>query len=180
MDAKSLHEECNLAPVYEATCNSAPKGTRIVVQSSQNVEAFSSLFYVPVRVNGHVQLNGMLNSGSMACTFSKIAEEKIGSAGVLPENKHSEENIILVGCGGQHTQPEGFYDLEIQLFCFQCVAPCLVVPGQCDDHILGSNIIKHLIHELKNNSDYWDIASRPDNQFDGDIQWFFSMCIGRA
>lgn len=139
MYAKSLHEECNLAQLYEAMCNSAPKGTRIVVQSSQNVEAFSSLFYVPVRVNGHVQLNGMLDSGSMAYTISKIAEEKIGSAGVLPEKKHCEENIILVGCGGQHTQPEGFYDLEIQFFCIQFVVPCLVVPGQCDGLILDGD-----------------------------------------
>ncbi len=178
MDAKSLHKECNLAQLYEAKCNSAPKGTRIVVQSSQKVEAFSSLFYVPVRVNGHVQINGMLDSGSMACTISKIAEEKIGSAGVLPEKKYSEENIILIGCGGQHTQPEGFYDLEIQFFGIQCVVPCLVVPGQRDDLILGSNIVKHLIHELKSDSDYWDIASRPDNQFDGDIQQFLSMFTG--
>ncbi|KAI2646029.1 Methylcytosine dioxygenase TET1 [Labeo rohita] len=114
----------------------------------------------------------------MACTISKNAVEKIGSAGVLPVKKRSEENIVLVGCGGQQTQPEGFYDLEIQFFGIQCVVPCLVVPGQRDDLILGSNIIKHLIHELKKNSDYWDIASRPDNKFDGDIQRFLSMFTG--
>lgn len=85
MDANSLHEECDLALLYEENCNSAPKGTRIIVQSSGKVESFSSLIYVPVCINGHVQLNRMLDSGSMACTNSKNAEEKIGSAGVLSE-----------------------------------------------------------------------------------------------
>lgn len=178
MDTKYLHEECDLAQLYEKNCNSAPRGTKIVVQSSQKVEAFSSLFYVPVRVNGHVILNGMIDSGSMACTISKHAVEKISSAGILPEKKHSEEKIVLIGCGGQQTQPDGFYDLEIQFFDTRCVAPCLVVPGQRDDLILGSNIIKHLIHELKNNNDYWDIASRPDNKFDEDVQQFLSMFTG--
>lgn len=178
IDVNSLHDECDPAQLYEENCNSAPNGTKIIVQSSQKVEAFSSLFYVPVRVNSHVQLNGMLDSGSMACTISKNAEEKIRSAGVLPVMKHSEENIVLVGCGGQHTQPEGFYDLEIQFFGIQCVVPCLVVSGQRDDLILGSNIIKHLIHELKSSSDYWDIASRPDHQLNGDIRQLLSMFTG--
>lgn len=120
----------------------------------------------------------MLDSGSMACTISKKAEEKISSAGVLPLKKHSEENIILVGCGGQHTQPEGFYDLEIQFFGIRCVVPCLVVSGQHDDLILGSNVIKHLIHELKSSHDYWGVASRPDHQLNGDIQQFLSMFTG--
>lgn len=114
-DSKSLHEACDLAQLYVDNCNSAPEGTRIVVQSSQKVE------------------------------------ENIGSIGILPEQKHPEENIVLVGCGGQHTQPEGFYDLEVQFFGIQCVVPCLVVPSQRDDLILGSNIIKHLIYEFKNN-----------------------------
>lgn len=123
MDANSLHEEYDLAQLYEENCNNAPQGTKIIVQSSHKVEAFSNLFYVPVHVNNHVQLSGMLDSGSMACTISKNAEEKISSAGVLPVKKHTEENIVLVGCGGQHTQPEGFYDLEIQFFGIQCVVP---------------------------------------------------------
>lgn len=54
----------------------------------------------------------------------------------------------------------------------------LVVPGQRDDLILGSNIIKHLIHELKSSSDYWDIAIRPNDQLNGDIQQFLSMFMG--
>lgn len=87
----------------------------------------------------------MIDSGSMACTISKHAVEKIGSAGILPEKKHSEEKIVLIGCGGQQTQPDGFYDLEIQFFDTRCVAPCLVVPGQRDDLILDSNINKQFM-----------------------------------
>lgn len=95
MDTNALHEEWDLAQRYEENCNSTPKGTKIIIQSSQKVETFSSLFNFPIHVNGHVQLNGMLDYGSMA--ISKNAEEKISSAGDLPVKKHSEGNIVLVG-----------------------------------------------------------------------------------
>ncbi|KAI4883153.1 hypothetical protein NFI96_007208 [Prochilodus magdalenae] len=39
-----------------------------------------------------------------------------------------------------------------------------LVPGQHDDMILGSNVIKHLIHDLKNHNEYWNIASRHEHQ----------------
>lgn len=37
---------------------------------SQEVEAFSDLFYTSVSVHGKVQLKGMLDTGSMACILS--------------------------------------------------------------------------------------------------------------
>lgn len=101
--------------------------------------------------------------------------EKLGSAGVLPERQHPEENIILIGCGGLQTRPEGFYDLEMELYGVCRVVPTLVVPGQHDDLILGSTIIKHIIHVLKRGDDYWDIASRHGHQVDPEIERFLSM-----
>ncbi|MBN3297877.1 CP2J2 protein, partial [Amia calva] len=117
----------------------------------------------------------MLNSGSMACSISEHAIEKLNSAGVLPEKQHPKENIILIGCGGLQTRPEGFYDLEIQLYGARCVVPTLVVPGQHDDLILGSNVIKHVIRVLKGDNDYGSMASRSEHQSNPDVEQFLSM-----
>ncbi|KAJ7992883.1 hypothetical protein DPEC_G00266690 [Dallia pectoralis] len=141
----------------------------------QKIEAFSELFYANALVNHSVQLKGMLDSGSMACSISEHAVEKLNSAGVLPEKQHPEENIVLVGCGGLQTRPEGFYDLDIQLYGACCVVPTLVVPGQHDDLILGSNVIKHVISVLKGDNDYWSMASRSEHQSDPNVEQFLSM-----
>ncbi|KAL2087418.1 hypothetical protein ACEWY4_016246 [Coilia grayii] len=117
----------------------------------------------------------MLDSGSMACSISERAVGKLSSACVLPEKQQSEENIILVGCGGLQTRPEGFYDLEMQIYGVCFVVPTLVVPGQLDDLILGSNVIKHLIHDLKDDDSYWDLASRREHESDPGIEHFLTM-----
>ncbi|XP_016112414.1 LOW QUALITY PROTEIN: uncharacterized protein [Sinocyclocheilus grahami] len=74
MDANSLHEECDLAQLYEESHNSAPKGTRIIVQSSQEVEAFSSLFYVPVRMVIDKSLL-KLGLGDIDINWSQISDD---------------------------------------------------------------------------------------------------------
>lgn len=172
---ESLFDTHDPARLYEDCCAKAPEGTRIVIQATQKIEAFSELFYATVLVNHSVQLKGMLDSGSMACSISEHAVEKLSAAGVLPKKQHPEENIVLIGCGGLQTQPEGFYDLEIQLYDAHCVVPTLVVPGQHDDLILGSNVIKHVIRVLKGDNDYWNIASRPEYQSDPNVEQFLSM-----
>lgn len=172
---ESLFDTHDPAHLYVDCCAKAPKGTRIVIQATQKIEAFSELFYAPVLVNHSVQLKGMLDSGSMACSISEQAVEKLSSAGVLPEKQHPEENIVLIGCGGLQTRPEGFYDLEIQLYGTRCIVPALVVPGQHDSLILGSNVIKHVIRVLKGDNDYWNMASRPEHRSDPDIEQFLSI-----
>lgn len=42
--------------------------------------------------------------------------------------------------------------------------PTLVVPGQRDDLILGSNVIKHLLHEMKGTDEYWKLVNNMDGQ----------------
>ncbi|KAG1950297.1 hypothetical protein F2P79_010868 [Pimephales promelas] len=172
---ESLFDGHDPARLYEDCCAKAPKGTRIVIQATQRIEAFSELFYATVLVNHSVQLKGMLDSGSMACSISEHAIKKLSTAGVLPEKQHPKENIVLIGCDGLQTRPEGFYDLEIQLYGARCVVPTLVVPGQHDDLILGSNVIKHVIRVLKGDNDYWSMASRPEHQSDPDVEQFLSM-----
>lgn len=156
----SLSDAHDLAHLYEDCCAKAPQGTRIIIQATQKIEAFSEFFYAPVLVNHSMQIKSMSDSGSMACSISEHAAEKLSSAGVLPEKQHPEENIVLIGCGGLQTRPEGFYDLEIQLYSVRCVVPTLVVPGQHEDLILGSKIIKHVIRVLKGDNDYRNMACK--------------------
>ena len=172
---ESLFETCDLAQLYKDSCAAAPRGSQIVIQAAQKISAFGELFYTPVLVNHHVQLRGMFDSGSMACSISEHAVEELRSAGVLPEKQRPEGRIVLIGCGGLQTQAEGFYDLEMMVYGVHCIVPTLVVPGQHDDLILGSNLIKHVTHVLKGGDDYWDIASRHGHQADPEVERFLTM-----
>lgn len=171
----SLTVNSDLTWMYEKCCAEAPEGSKVVIQAAQKVEATGELFYVPVIVNHHGPFRGMLDSGSMACTISSKAEMTLSAAGILPRKQQPRENIILVGCGGLRTQPEGFYDLEMELLGMSYVVPTLVVPGQQDDFILGSNLIKQLTHALKGNDLYWNIAARHDHQCSPEVETFLSM-----
>ncbi len=53
--------------------------------------------------------------------------------------------------------------LEFKLDVYGCdvVVLCLVFPVQGDDLILGSNVIKHLVHRVKGSDRYWELISTP-------------------
>ncbi len=53
------------------------------------------------------------------------------------------------GCGGLTVQPKCTYDLEIEVYGFKVVVPTLVVPGQRDEFIIGSNVIKCILQKMK-------------------------------
>ncbi|CDQ95192.1 unnamed protein product [Oncorhynchus mykiss] len=131
---------------------------------SQEVEAFSDLFFTSVSVHGKVQLKGMLDTGSMACTLSEHAEQRLLEAGALPQHYQPPTELVLVGCGGKKTSTKCFYDLEMQIYGIDVKVPTLVVPGQRDDLILGSNVIKHLLHEMKGTDEYWKLVNNMDGQ----------------
>ncbi|KAI4904009.1 hypothetical protein NFI96_005422 [Prochilodus magdalenae] len=69
----------------------------------------------------------LLDSGSMTCTISEAAEQRLQNAVLSPELKEVKTGITLVGCGGVHVQPK----------------------WQQEDLILGTNVIKYLIGQLK-------------------------------
>lgn len=126
---------------------------QVVIQGSAEVPAFSELFYAQVLVSDQVQLKGMLGSGSIA---SETAEQKLREAFALPDEKQTTEQIVfLVGCGGKQTRPKCMYKLKLQLYGVKCVIPTLVVPGQRHKLIIGSNVLKHLMPQMKNDDDYW-------------------------
>lgn len=146
---------------YEKACAAAPVGARVIAQNTQRVEPFDELFYTPVTLNNKFQLQGMLDSGSMACTLSEKVEQMMLSQNSLSEPIPLSQEIVLIGCGGTLSKPRCMYEVEMKLYGETCVVPVLVVPGQRDDLIIGTNVIRFLMHQLKINNDYWRLVSSP-------------------
>lgn len=157
-EQKTLIDHSDLELVYVNACSAVPEGFQIVVQGTAEVPAFSELFYTQVQVD-HMELKGMIDSGSMACTLSEEAENKLLKAGVKIGEPKSAERVLLVGCGGKQTHPKCIYDLTLSVYGMRCIVPVLVVPGQKDEVIIGSNVLKKLMSVLKSNEDYWKHVS---------------------
>ncbi len=126
---------------------------------SQKIDGASDLFYAPVTVGGQSVLNGLLDSGSMACTLSTEGESKLCADGVLPQPSVIPSNVVLVGCGGLTIQPKCTYDLEVEVYAFKFIVPTLLVPGQKDEFIIGSNVIKCVLQKIKAEKKYWELIS---------------------
>ncbi len=68
----------DLEQQYVNACHAESDGTCVIyAQNMQKIKAFDDLFYTSVIVNDHIQLRGMLDTGSMSCTLSEAAEEKV-------------------------------------------------------------------------------------------------------
>ncbi|KAJ8000232.1 hypothetical protein DPEC_G00202700 [Dallia pectoralis] len=145
--------------VYESACAQAPAEVKVIAQNMQTLEVFDELFYAPVCVNDKFQMMGMLDSGSMACTFSEAVESRMLCEGVLPKPTPLLQEIMLIGCGGKATRPKCMYEVELKVYGEKCMVPVLIVPGQRDDLIIGTNLIKFLMHRMKISDDYWRIVS---------------------
>lgn len=113
-------------------------------------------------MKNQVSLHALIDSGSMACTMNEEAEEKLQSVGLCSESSTLDTDIVLVGCGEVQVKPKYIYQLEMNVYGQEVSVPTLVVPGQCDQLILGSNVIKHLIYHLKQNSSYWRVMEKPE------------------
>lgn len=86
-DGQTLGKDGEFEQCYVKVCNAAPTGVKIIAQNTQRVDTYDELFYAPVSVNNMFQMQGMLDSGSMACTFSVEAEGRMLSDKVLTEPK---------------------------------------------------------------------------------------------
>lgn len=165
--------------VYVNSCKNLPKGKTVILVGSQRVEAASELFYSSVSVSDKCTLRGMLDSGSMSCTLSDHAETKLRDLGVVFEPQPVPGNVVLIGCGGLSTQPKCIYDLNIEIYGSRFVVPTLVVPGQRDELIVGSNVLRPLIQRMKSDPRYWELVSSSNS--DPDCEQFLQLlsCISR-
>lgn len=74
----------------------------------------------------------------MTCTLSEQAEQKMISENILSGPIPLTQEVVL---GSEGTRkPKCMYGVEIKLYGESCIAPILVVPGQRDDLIIGTNV----------------------------------------
>ncbi|XP_030606074.1 uncharacterized protein LOC115794610 isoform X2 [Archocentrus centrarchus] len=125
-----------------------PPQKTLIAQSLHRLSKTDSLFYSDVTTDGGHVLKALVDSGSMACTVSEMADRKLSQS--IPDiDRKSAEDFVIIGCGGHFVTPSAMYDLTVSVYGFRVIIPVLVVPGQTDDMILGSNAIKWLISQLK-------------------------------
>lgn len=166
----------DLEQQYESACHTASDGTCVIyAQNMQKVKAFDDLFYTSVIVNDQFHMRGMLDTGSMSCTLSETAEQKLLAENVVLDKKSLPENIILVGVGGRTAQPKCLYEVNMKVYGINCQVPVLVVPGQHDDLVLGTNLIKHIVNQMKNTDEYWEFISQSATHLSPDGEHFLDV-----
>lgn len=164
--------------VYTSEKNSCSSSGVVVYQNVHRVSSSDSLFYTSVNMGGTFNMGGMLDSGSMACSISEAAEVKLKEAGVITDRNITDVDVVLVGCGGLRVRPKCAFDVEMEVYDCKMVVPTLVVPGQHDDLILGTNVIKHILHRFKQCDSYWKTVSTPCPSGDPEAERFLSMLSG--
>lgn len=177
-DYDSLSYAPDLQSVYEAASESLPTHSRVIVQRMQCLNGSDSLFYTPVIVNGCITVKAMLDTGSMACTMSESVEKALMDAACLDCSVQQNVNIVLIGCGGKRVHPKGVCDVQLEVYGCKVIVPTLVVPGQEDELIIGTNVIKFLTHKLKATDKYWEMVSQPSCHDDGGCDDFLAMLAG--
>ena len=176
--SQSLSLEDDMLSIYEESCKSAPSGRVVICQNVHKLAKSDSLFYTDVVVKNQVSLHALIDSGSMACTMSEEAEQKLRSAGLCSQGSEMNTDIVLVGCGGMQVTPKCVFQLEMSVYGQEVSVPTLIVPGQHDQLILGSNVIKHLICQLKQTLSYWRVMNKPESTDDSEVEHFLNMLSG--
>ena len=110
--------------------------------------------------------------------MNEEAEQKLRIAGLCPQGSEMNTDIVLVGCGGVQVTPKCVFQLEISIYGQGVSVPTLIVPGQHDQLILGSNVIKHLIHQFKLTPSYWRVMNKPESTDDPEVEHFLNMLSG--
>lgn len=74
--------------------------------------------------------------------------------------------------------PKCIYQLKLSVHGQEMSVHTLVVPGQHDQMIEGSNVIKHLLHQFKKDPSYWRVMNKADSSGESGIEQFLSMLSG--
>lgn len=140
---------------------------------SQEIDGASDLFNAPVTVCSQSILNGLLDSGTMACTLSSEVESKFRADGVFPQPS------VIPGKHGLVLQPKCNYDLEVEVYGFKYIVPTLIVPGQKDEFIIRSNIIKCVLQKMKAEKKYWELISCHNSNLECESFLKLLSCVSR-
>ncbi|KAL1259042.1 hypothetical protein QQF64_009619 [Cirrhinus molitorella] len=90
----------------------------------------------------------------MACTINEETERELLSEGMPAQVDQTHLDILLVGCGGIKVRPRRMYQLKMDVYGKLVSVPTLVVPDQKDQLILGTNVIKFLLTQIKQDSGF--------------------------
>ncbi len=146
----------------------------VIFQGVQRVPKADSLFYTSISVEKDLILKALIDSGSMACTISKSAEESLLKSN--PDmTSQSAQDIVIVGCGGHQVTPTAVYDLKATVYGCHMIIPSLVVPGQTEEMILGTNVIKRLLMQLRETDGYWKLMAKSSNDESAECSLFLSL-----
>lgn len=148
----------------------------VVYQNTHIVGRSNSLFYTPV--GNKVTLGTKLDSGSMACTISEMAELKLIDAGVVGVKSQFNSDVVLVGCGGRLVRPKSAFNINIEVYGCKMVVPTSGVEGQHDELILETKVIKHILRVSKQCDNYWKAVSAPCITDDTESEQFLNMLAG--
>ncbi|XP_051757199.1 uncharacterized protein LOC127516500 isoform X1 [Ctenopharyngodon idella] len=164
--------------VYSNHCQVESSGSIILFQDITKLEKADSLFYTDVLVNDTVICQGLLDTGSMACTINEEIERKLMDTCGILESGQPHADVLLVGCGGVRVKPKCIHQLKMCVYGFSVVVPTLVVPGQKDQLIVDTNVIKYVLSQLKQSQSYWRVMNQPNATGEPEIQWFLNMLSG--
>lgn len=145
-------DNVDLESLYSAVREDTDQNVTVILQNTHKLSMHEDLFYTDVVLENTLTVRGMIDCGSMACTLSPVALSKLQEAGIvlmMSDGVTKPSDVVLVGCGGLRTQPSSMVDIKMTVCGCTVLVPTLVVDGQIDDLIVGSNVIKYLISELK-------------------------------
>lgn len=127
----------------------------------ERIDDEDDLFYAPAMIGGKIELLALVDSGSVTCTLSEAAEQILRDSNLIDDQSCKPTKKTLTGCGGNQTKPKCEYELNVDMFDCRMTVNVLVVPGQEDDMIVGSNVIRHVTQQVKKTSWYWNNVSKP-------------------
>lgn len=137
-------------------------------QNIAKVEKADSL-YIDLLVNDAVTCQGLLDSGSMATTINEETECRLldvcGTHG--PDDQHT--NVLLVSCGGVQVGPKCINQLKIVVYRHSVSVPTLVVPGQKDQLIIITNVIKYVLSQINKSLSCWCVMSQSNSARDPEV-----------
>lgn len=145
--------------IYSNQCQTESSGSIILFQNIAKLEKADSLFYTDVLVNDMVACQGLLDTGSMACTINEEVERRLLDACGTLEPEHPHADMLLVVCGGVRVKPKCIHQLKMCVYGCKVIVPTLVVPGQKDQLIVGTNVIKYVMSQLKQSQSYWRVMN---------------------
>lgn len=105
----------------------------------------------------------LLDTGSMACTISEEAKQVLKNAGLALEPDNIQIDVVLLVCGGVQVRTKCICNLRMEVYECAFSVPVLLVPGQKDQLILGTNVINHLLKQFKQSPQLWNVMSKPES-----------------